>query len=82
MSSDEHYIVDGILLSTFTALLPCGQFSQLPAPIELVPALGVENTLSLVQQASTLGGCDCVPVHPELLQDGRCGWKVCRVQRE
>ena len=54
---------------------PFGQFSQLPVPIELVPALGAENTVSLVQQASILGGCDCVLVHPEHLQDRRCGQK-------
>ena len=57
---------------------PFGQFSQLPVPIELVPALGAENTVSLVQQASTLGGCDCVLVHPELLQDRRCELAECR----
>lgn len=45
------------------------QFAGLPAPIELVPALGGDNTLQLVQQASALGGCDCVLLHPEFLKD-------------
>ncbi|GAX82612.1 hypothetical protein CEUSTIGMA_g10038.t1 [Chlamydomonas eustigma] len=45
------------------------QFSHLSPPIELVPALGVDNTLQLVQQAASMGGCDCVILHPELLQD-------------
>lgn len=45
------------------------QFAELPAPIELVPALGSDNTLQLVQQAHALGGCDCVLLHPEFLKD-------------
>lgn len=45
------------------------QFASLPAPMELVPALGVENSLALVQQALQLGGLDCVLIHPEFLRD-------------
>ncbi len=45
------------------------QFAALPAPIELVPALGLENTVALVQQALQLGGLDCVLAHPEFLRD-------------
>jgi hypothetical protein len=45
------------------------QFSLLTAPIELVPALGVDNTVMLVQQAMALGGCDFVLVHPDFLKD-------------
>jgi len=45
------------------------QFASLSAPIELVPALGAENTLALVQQAMGLGGLDCVLLHPEFLMD-------------
>lgn len=45
------------------------QFSQLPAPVELVPALGVENCIALVQQALQMGGLDCVLLHPEFLRD-------------
>ena len=45
------------------------QFSVLSAPIELVPAVGVENALLLVQQAIQLGGLDFVLVHPDLLHD-------------
>nr|AER58217.1 channelopsin 1 [Chlamydomonas yellowstonensis] len=44
-------------------------FAHLGASIELVPALGVENTLLLVQQAMQLGGLDFVLVHPEFLRD-------------
>ncbi|GFR44466.1 hypothetical protein Agub_g5727 [Astrephomene gubernaculifera] len=45
------------------------QFAQLPVPYEVVPALGVDNTLQLVQQAAALGGCDFVLMHPEFLRD-------------
>jgi len=45
------------------------QLSQLPAPIELVPALGIDNAVQLVQQAAALGGCDFVLVHPDFLKD-------------
>ena len=37
--------------------------------MELLPALGMETGLQLVQQASMMGGCDFVLVHPEFLQD-------------
>ena len=39
----------------------------------LVPALGEEVTMQLVQQAGSVGGCDFVLVHPDLLLDTRCG---------
>jgi hypothetical protein len=45
------------------------QFAQLPVPYELVPALGADNTIQLVQQAQSLGGCDFVLMHPEFLRD-------------
>ena len=59
---------------------PSPQFSQLPAPIELVPTLGDDNTLKLVQQAATLGGCDCVLLHPELLRDRSPAGLVARLR--
>lgn len=45
------------------------QFAGLPVAMELVPALGPENTLQLVQQAMGLGGCDFVLLHPEFVRD-------------
>nr|QCB66177.1 putative channel rhodopsin [Haematococcus lacustris] len=44
-------------------------FTALPAAIELVPALGVDNTVALVQQAMAMGGLDCVLLHPDFLKD-------------
>ncbi len=49
------------------------QFAMLPVPYELVPALGVDNTAALVQQAAGLGGCDFVLAHPEFLRDKSAG---------
>ena len=45
------------------------QFGGLSAPMELVPIVGVDNTLNLVQQAAQMGGVDFVLVHPQLLGD-------------
>ncbi|PNH09255.1 hypothetical protein TSOC_004141 [Tetrabaena socialis] len=45
------------------------QFAMLPVPYELVPSLGADNTLQLVQQAAGMGGCDFVLMHPEFLRD-------------
>eukprot|EP00798_Chlamydomonas_sp_ICE-L_P024783 gene24783-10424_t len=48
------------------------QFSLMPAPIELHPALTPEACLQLVQQGMTVGGpmyVDYVLVHPEYLRD-------------
>lgn len=45
------------------------QFVQLPVAYEVVPALGADNTVQLVQQAAALGGCDFVLMHPEFLRD-------------
>ncbi len=46
-----------------------GQFAALPAPIELVPAMGADNAVMLCQQAMMMGGLDCVLMHPQFLQD-------------
>ena len=46
------------------------EFAQLPGII-LVPALGEAVTMQLVQQAASVGGCDFVLVHPDLLIDQR-----------
>lgn len=37
--------------------------------IELIPAIGEETTLQLVQQALMTGGCDFVLMHPEFLRN-------------
>ena len=48
------------------------EFAALPGgPVVLVPALGEDIALQLVQQANTVGGCDCVMVHPDFLLDQR-----------
>lgn len=44
-------------------------FAQLSVPYEVVPALGADVTVQLVQQAAMLGGCDFVLMHPEYLRD-------------
>nr|AER58218.2 channelopsin 2 [Chlamydomonas raudensis] len=56
------------------------QLSQMPAPIELVPALGIDNTVQLVQQAAALGGCDFVLVHPEFLKDASSSGLVTKLR--
>ncbi|KAJ9504933.1 hypothetical protein QJQ45_005425 [Haematococcus lacustris] len=48
------------------------QFSSLPAPFEVYPAVGPDMTLQLVQQSLQLGGpsfCDFVLVAPDFLQN-------------
>jgi hypothetical protein len=37
--------------------------------MELMPALGMDTGLQLVQQVGMMGGADFVLVHPEFLQD-------------
>eukprot|EP00798_Chlamydomonas_sp_ICE-L_P020346 gene20346-27109_t len=60
-------VPDSTLVNFFTE-----QFSFMPAPIEVVPALGPEVGLQLSQQAISIGGpsyVDYVLVHPEYLRD-------------
>ncbi len=57
-------ITDIFLVDLITA-----EFNQLPTSIELVPALGSENTLLIVNQAIEMGGLDFVLMHPDFLKD-------------
>ncbi|GLC48444.1 hypothetical protein PLESTB_000098500 [Pleodorina starrii] len=56
------------------------QFAQLPVPYEVVPALGADNAVQLVLQASQLGGCDFVLLHPEFLRDKGPGNLLARLR--
>ena len=45
------------------------QFDRLSAPIELIPAVGADTAIALVQHAMQLGGLDFVLIHPQFLSD-------------
>ena len=47
----------------------CVQVAAMDAHYEAVPAVGVETTVQLARLAPSLGGCDFVLVHPDLLVD-------------
>lgn len=48
---------------------PPMQFFAYANAIEMVPAIGADNTLALANQAAMSGGCDCVLLSPELVRD-------------
>lgn len=56
------------------------QFGSLPVQYELVPAMGLDNALQLIQQANALGGCDFVLLHPEFLQDKSSNSAIARLR--